>query len=78
MDDAEKIESFMGQESILNTPLPHKLPDFKLRQITAFHTKDENSARKMVSPYALLTNPEMKEEEFMKRFKENKPKEENK
>ena len=78
MDDSEKIESFMGQESMLNTPLPHKLPDFKLRQITAYHTKDENSAKKMVSPYALLTNPEMTEEEFMKRFKENKPKEDNK
>ena len=78
MDDAEKIESFMGQEKLLNTPLPYKLPDFKIRQITAYHTDDDTSAKKMVSPYALLTNPEMEEEEFMKRFKENKPKEEKK
>ena len=78
IDDAEKVESFMARERFLNTLLPNKLPDFKIRQITAYHTSDDNSAKKMVSPYALLTNPDLEEEELMKRFKENKPKEEKK
>ena len=69
MDDAEKVESFMAQEKILKTPLPHKLPDFKITQITAYHTSENNSAKNMKSPYALPTNPDMEEEEFMKRFK---------
>lgn len=68
-DDSEKIESIMNQQQLNTAPMDNKLPDFKLKQIQAYFT--EEPGRQMNSPYCLVTNPALTEEEFMKKFKEN-------
>ena len=71
-DDAQRIESFMKENELDSTPMKNKLPDFKLNQIQGYFSGVPS--RQLSSPFCLLTNPEQKEEDFLKKFKENENK----
>ena len=71
-DDAERIASYMKDNDLDNAPLQNKLPDFKLQQIQGYFTTVPG--RQLTSPFCLVTNPQQKEEDFLKKFKENEEK----
>ena len=68
-EDVEKVEEIMNKQKLDGVRLDNKLPDFKVKQIQSFYTKEPG--RQMVSPYCLLTNTNTTEEQFLKKFKEN-------
>ena len=75
---SQKVDALLSKQKDVPT-LDHKLPDFKVRQLQAYHSRVPS--RKMESPFCLLTNPDMPFEEFKKKFKfvgEEKKGEENK
>ena len=68
-EDVEKVEEIMNKQKLDGVRLDNKLPDFKVKQIQSFYTKEPG--RQMLSPYCLLTNTNTTEDQFLKKFKEN-------
>lgn len=67
-DVAAKVESFMNEQKLDAKTTDNKLPDFKLQQIQGYFTNVPG--KQLSSPYCLVTNPDQKEEDFIKKFKE--------
>ena len=68
-EDLEKVEEMMNKQKLDGVPLENKLPDFKVKQIQSFFTKEPG--RQMTSPYCLLTTTNTTEEQFLEKFKVN-------